>query len=138
METIICYTSGVSRGNPGPGAVGVYITDEAGAMLCEEAQAIGNCTTDFAEYQAVLLGLQTLQSLLGEKSRKTAVELRLASELVKKQLNAESTITDPGLVPLFIEIHNTRVESFPHLTLHLITSEENSQAGQLVNEALVI
>lgn len=136
METIICYTRGVSQGNPGPGAVGVYITDAAGAMQCEEAQAIGNCTTAFAEYQAVLLGLQTLHSLLGETSRTTAVELRLSSELVKKQLNAESTINDPGLVPLFIEIHNRRVEYFPHITITLVTTTENAHANRLVAEAL--
>ncbi len=136
MKRIICYTTGVSTGNPGPGAIGVYITDEMGVMLQEEAQTIGNTTNIFAAYYSVMAGLQTLRTMFGDKTSLLEIEMRLDSELVKKQLNAEVQITEPGLVPMFIEIHNMRVASFPHLKVVLIASEENQEAERLVKEAL--
>ncbi len=41
MKKVICYTAGGARGNPGPAAIGVYITDEAGTVLKEVGQTIG-------------------------------------------------------------------------------------------------
>lgn len=136
MKTIICYTDGGARGNPGPAAIGVYITDEKGVMVREVAQTIGNSTNNFAEYQAVLVGLQTLKQEYGKATKTMQFEIRLDSELVKKQLNAEYQIKEPGLVPMFIEIHNMRVANFPHLKLTHIPREKNKEADRLVNEAL--
>ena len=50
METIIAYTDGGARGNPGPAAAGVYITDAAGKVVREIKQSLGNSTNNFAEY----------------------------------------------------------------------------------------
>jgi len=136
MKTIICYTDGGARGNPGPAAVGVYITDESGVMIREVGQTIGNSTNNFAEYQAVLVGLQTLKAEYGKVTKTIQFEIRLDSELVKKQLNAEYQIKEPGLVPMFIEIHNMRVANFPHLKLIHVPREKNKEADRLVNEAL--
>lgn len=136
MEKIICYTDGGARGNPGPAGVGVYITDEAGKVIAQVKQAIGNSTNNFAEYNAVMLGLQTLKAKYGSKAKKMQFELRLDSELVKKQLNGEYQIKEPGLVPMFIEIHNLRVSSFPNLTLTHVPRAQNKEADRLVNEAL--
>lgn len=136
MEKVMCYTVGEARGNPGPAAIGVYITGGAGVMMSEVAQTIGNSTDTFAEYQAVLVGLQILVDILGEATLTTQIEIRLSSDLVKKQLNAESQIKEPGFVPMFIEIHNMRVASFPHLTFIHILPEQNTDAKRLVDEAL--
>ena len=136
MEKVICYTGGGATGNPGPAAIGVYITDVVGSMMSEVGQTIGNSTAPFAAYQAVLVGLQTLKSLLGEACRTTDIVLSLDNAFVTQQLNDEVEIKEPGFVPMFIEIHNMRVSSFPHLTFALIPTEQNSEATRLVNEAL--
>lgn len=136
MKKIIAYTDGGARGNPGPAAIGVYITDEAGEMVKEAKQFIGNSTNNFAEYNAVLLAFQTLKSMFGSKTKEMQFEIRLDSELVKKQLNSEYQIKEPGLVPMFIEIHNMRVSSFPNLILTHVPREKNKEADRLVNEAL--
>ena len=136
METVIAYTDGGARGNPGPAAVGVYITDSQGEVIKEVKQAIGNSTNNFAEYQGVLTALETLKELYGKRSKEMAFEIRLDSELVKKQLNAEYQIKEPGLVPMFIEIHNLRVANFPNLTLTHVPREKNKEADRLVNEVL--
>lgn len=136
MDKVIAYTDGGSRGNPGPAAIGVYIEDASGKGLKEVAEYIGNGTNNFAEYQAVAVALETLKKMYGKKTKEIEFELRMDSELVKRQLNYEYQIKDPGLVPLFIGIHNLRVSSFPHLILTHVPREKNKDADRLVNEAL--
>lgn len=136
MEKVIAYTDGGARGNPGPAAVGVHIIDESGKVLREVKEAIGNATNNFAEYQGVVTALLALKELYGKKTKEMAFEIRMDSELVKKQLNHEYQIKEPGLVPLFMEIHNVRVANFPNLTLTHVPREKNKEADRLVNEAL--
>lgn len=136
MKKITIFTDGGSRGNPGPAAVGAQILDAENTVLKEVSETIGNATNNYAEYFAVIRGLQVAKEILGKNSKETLVEIKLDSELVKKQLNAEYQIKEAGLVPLFIEIHNMRVASFPNLTLTHVRREFNKEADRLVNEAL--
>lgn len=136
MKKITIFTDGGSRGNPGPAAVGAQIIDARGTVIREVSEAIGNATNNFAEYYAVMRGLQTAKEVFGKSTRDMQVELKLDSELVKKQLNGEYEIKEPGLVPYFIEIHNMRVASFPKLTYTHVSREFNKEAERLVSEAL--
>jgi ribonuclease HI len=136
MESIIVYTSGTSLGNPGPAASGVYITDQRGVLIKEVKESIGNASATFAEYYGVMLALQVLRQLYDTKTVDMQFEIRLVDELVKRQLNHESPIKEPGLVPMFIEIHNLQVESFPKLIFTQCGSEENTKAARLVAEVL--
>lgn len=136
MEKVIAYTDGGSRGNPGPAGIGVQIVDTDGTVLKEVKKTIGNSTNNIAEYQGVATALETLKQMYGKQTKEMEVEIRMDSELVKKQLNSEYQLKEPGLVPLFIEIHNLRVSSFPNLKLTHIPREKNKDADRLVNEAL--
>ncbi len=136
METIICHTAGASKGNPGLSAIAVYITDERGGVIQEIAHSIGNATTAFASYNAVMVCLQTLQALYGTETKTLIFTITLDSELVAQHLNSEMPINDPGLVPMFIEIHNMRITSFPNLTITLISKQENKDVIRLLSEAL--
>ena len=136
MEHILIYCDGGARGNPGPSAIGVQVVDAEGKVLKEVSKKIGNATNSFAEYQAVLQGLETTELHFGKKTRDIHFEIKLDSELVKKQLNNETQIMEPGLVPFFIAIHNMRVSNFPNLTFTQISQELNKEADRLVNEAL--
>lgn len=136
MEKITIFTDGGSRGNPGPAAIGVQILDTNGKVLKEVSEAIGNATNNYAEYFAVVRALQACKEKFGKKTKEIDFELKLDSELVKKQLNGEYQIKDVGLVGHFIEIHNMRVASFPNLTFTHVKRELNKEADRLVNEAL--
>lgn len=136
MKKIICYTDGGARGNPGPAAAGVVIMDASGNMLREVSKHLGNGTNNFAEYSAVIIALYTLREMFGKETKHMNVEIRMDSELVKKQLSGEYQIKEPGLVPQFIEIHNQRVANFPHIVFTHIPREKNKEADRLVNEAL--
>lgn len=136
MEKIIAFTDGGARGNPGIAGLGVSIQDEKGKVLKEVSQFLGNATNNFAEYNGVLVALQTLKAMFGKKTKEMQFELRMDSELVKKQLNGEYQIKEPGLVPYFIEIHNMRVASFPNIIFTHIPREKNKEADRLSNEAM--
>jgi hypothetical protein len=136
METITCYVASGARGNPGPAAIGIVVTEHTGEVVHKHGQAIGNSISNFAEYNAVMVGLQSLVQLYAETTQTLQFDLCLSNEVVKGQLNAEAQITDPGLVPMFIEIHNLRVAHFPHLTFTYIPKVEHGEANRLVNEAL--
>lgn len=136
MEKIIAYTDGGARGNPGPSGIGIHIQQENGTVIKEISQFLGNATNNFAEYNAVMVALQTLKAMFGKKTKEMHFEICLDSELVKKQLNAEYQIKEPGLVPFFIEIHNLRVSAFPHITFTHIPRAKNKEADRLANEAM--
>ena len=51
---LILYIDGSVEGNPGPGAIGVVIEDGHGGPVEAWGEAIGHCTNNQAEYQALL------------------------------------------------------------------------------------
>jgi hypothetical protein len=136
MGKVICYIGGEARGNPGVAVAVVYIATEDGTFVSESAQNIGNATSDFTYYYAAMTGLQSLVEIYGNDTKVMDFEVRLDNELVEQQLNAESPITDPGLVPMFIEIHNMRILYFSKLTFVHISSSLNTEVKRLVAEVL--
>jgi ribonuclease HI len=138
METITVYTKGVAESNPGPAGVGVYVIDVDGTSIEKVSKAIGNASTAFAQFYAVLEAMDVLKQLYAEDTQTMSFKFCLDSETVKKQLNGELPITDPGLVPMFIELHNNRVVSFPTISFIHIKDKKNKQATTLARTALGI
>jgi hypothetical protein len=136
MEIITCYTHGEALGNPGAAATGVRIIDEAGTVLYEAGQSIGNSSSIYAAYQAVLVCLEALTKVLGTDTLTTEILVKLDDTLVGQHLSATLPITDPSFVPLFIAIHNLQVVHFPQLRYEVITRGENKEAVDLVTKAL--
>jgi ribonuclease HI len=135
MNTIICYTDGGARGNPGPAAIGVYAVDAAGAVLLEHKETIGEVTNNVAEYQAVITALRRLGEQYGDRLGEYALEFRLDSELVVKQLRGEYKVKDANLAQLHGNIKSVLAD-LPHVTFVHVRREQNKEADRLVNEAL--
>lgn len=135
MKKIIVHSDGGARGNPGPAAIGVVVTNEANESLLELSEAIGDATNNIAEYTAVLRGLQEIKLMFAAKTRELEVDWRLDSELVKKQLSGEYKIKNPGLRTIFLDIQDLRAH-FPRLVFTHVRREYNQEADRLVNEAL--
>lgn len=135
-ETWVCFTDGGARGNPGPSGIGVQIVKPNGEVKAELSSFLGNGTNNYAEYAAVVLALTELKKILGKNTKEVTVEIRLDSELVKKQLSGEYQIKELSLIPQFIEIHNLCVASFPHIVFIHIPREKNKDADRLANVAM--
>lgn len=132
----VIYTDGGSRGNPGPAAVGVVVEDASGKMVKTWNKAIGRATNNEAEYEAVIFALQKIKHLYGkEKVKEMEFEFRLDSELVVNQLSGKFKIEEEKLQPLFLKIHNLKLDFGP-IVFVAIPREQNHHADELVNEAL--
>lgn len=136
MEKIICHTDGGARGNPGPAGAGAVVAKADGTVLVELSQFLGNATNNFAEYAAVLLALKEIKRRFGGKTKMLAIDMRMDSQLIQRQLAGEYQIKEPGLVPQFIEIHNMRVASFPHITFTHVPRAQNKDADRLAGDAM--
>lgn len=137
MEKIYLNTDGGSRGNPGPAGAGVFIYNEKEEMVRKAHLFLGVMTNNEAEYQAVILGLETLKKTFGkEKIKDLDITIRLDSELVCKQLRNEYQIKEEKLIPLFIKVHNLLVSDFKNTRFEAIPREKNAEADKLANVAM--
>ena len=55
---LVVNVDGGSRGNPGPAAIGVVVSDRDGEIIDELGETIGDATNNVAEYRALLRGIE--------------------------------------------------------------------------------
>ncbi len=131
------YTDGGSRGNPGPSGIGAVILSSDKTVLKEVSQFIGTQTNNWAEYEAVILGLNELKKTIGSnKLKDTKIEIKMDSELVVKQLSGVYQIKDKALGMQFVKLHNMRVKDFSNTTFTYVPRDQNKHADRLANDAM--
>jgi ribonuclease HI len=130
VRKLTVNVDGGARGNPGPAAVGVVVSDGDGAVLEERGERIGAATNNVAEYRALLLGIERAAALgAGE------LELVGDSELVVRQVNGEYKVKDATLRELHAEVKRA-LAPFESWSIRHVRREQNAEADRLVNEAL--
>lgn len=121
---------GAARGNPGPAGAGAVLFDASGAVVFELRRALGVCTNNRAEYEALVMGL-------AEARRRgvSQILVRLDSELLVRQLRGEYRVKNASLKPLaqrairlLSEFTSARLEHVPRAL--------NAHADRLANEAI--
>lgn len=130
------YTDGGARGNPGPAGVGVSIQDEVGKELAYISEYIGETTNNQAEYEALYRGLQKAKELFGAELKTMAVEVRMDSELVVRQLSGIYKVKEAGMKEQFARIAKLRTTECPNITFRHVRREQNKRADELVNAAI--
>ena len=121
---------GGSRGNPGPGAVGVVLEDLDGTIVEEFGRTIGVCTNNVAEYRALLAGLE-LAATIGVEE----LEVLADSELLVKQMRGEYKVKNEGLKPLHEEARQM-LRGFKRVAIRHVPRAQNAEADRMVNKAL--
>lgn len=137
MTKIITYIDGGSRGNPGPGAIGVVICNTDEEVLKKYSEYLGDkITNNEAEYQALIFSFKKIKALFGKKKLKEMLlEIRSDSELLVKQLDGLYKILDPKIQKLFLKAWNAKID-FKEVKFNLISRKTNLEADKLVNETL--
>jgi ribonuclease HI len=126
----VLHVDGGARGNPGPAAIGVVVSEPGGAVIDELAERIGVATNNVAEYQAVLRALQRAKELgISE------VEVVGDSELVARQLTGAYKVKHPALRPLY-EQARAALRGFESWEIRTVPRAQNADADALVNAAL--
>jgi ribonuclease HI len=127
---LVVHVDGGARGNPGPAAIGVVISDREGRVLDELGERIGIATNNVAEYQALLRGLERARSLGAEE-----VQIVNDSQLVARQLSGAYKVKHPAMKPLYEQAVKA-LRSFERWQIQSVPREENARADALVNAAL--
>ena len=129
-RALVLHIDGGARGNPGPAAIGVVISDPDGTVVDELAETIGPATNNEAEYRALIRGLERAAEL-------GAGEVRIVndSELIAKQVNGVYKVKHPKMRPL----HGTALAAlaqFRAWSIRSVPRAQNAAADALVNRAL--
>ena len=127
---VIAHCDGGARGNPGPAGYGALLQDEAGAVLAELSEFLGNRTNNYAEYSG-LLGC--LQWAIDHGHRRLRVVSD--SELMVKQIQGKYKVNSPDLRPLWEEARR-RIAQLDRFEISHALRHKNKAADQLANDAM--
>ena len=129
-KSVIIYSDGGSRGNPGPSASAFVIMDSNEEIITSGGVYLGITTNNQAEYQAVYQALKKAQEL-----RLNFIDFRLDSNLVVNQLNGLYRIKNRDLWPIYQDIKELSTH-FDKISFIHVGRELNHIADGLVNKIL--
>jgi len=127
---LVVYVDGASSGNPGPCGAACVVKTPDGQTLLDRARAFGPATNNVAEYQALLLGLETAATL-----RPRRLTIRSDSQLLVRQLAGRYKVRSPALKPLHRQALE-RLEPFETVEIEHVGRAENTEADALARKAL--
>jgi len=128
------YSDGGARGNPGPAAIGIYVTGENNNRIYSDGEKIGISTNNQAEYKALIKGLIWIlenKDKAGEK-----INFYLDSELVYFQIIGKYKIKNAELRNLLFKIRELEAQIGAEIKYFHIPREKNKEADKMVNMAL--
>jgi ribonuclease HI len=129
--TILAYTDGASRGNPGESGVGIVLKDELGTVIASQYGYIGQATNNIAEYSALAACLKLVQRI-----ECSSLIVHSDSELMVRQMNGEYKVKDATLKKHFHNIQTMLTSSSFNFTIKYVPREKNREADQLANRGI--
>jgi len=130
LNEVRIFIDGASRGNPGPAAAAAIIQTAGGEDLVEKSRSLGTATNNIAEYQALLLALQTAVELGAGR-----LLIHSDSDLLVEQMNGRYKVKNPAIRELFDKAKNL-CRNFEHVKIVHVPRERNAAADRLANEEL--
>lgn len=130
VESVIIYTDGGSRGNPGPSASGYVIYNDQKEELVNKGVYLGITTNNQAEYTALKLALEEAINLRAQE-----VSVYMDSLLVVNQMKGVFKVKNRDLWPIHDAIKQL-CGQFKHITFTQVPREFNKVADAAVNRAL--
>lgn len=130
---LIVHTDGGSKGNPGPAAIGVVITESPSKELLRYREDIGIKTNNEAEYTAAVRALELIKEKFAEGLER--IDFYSDSQLMVRQLNGEYKIKQPHIRDFVFKIRVLESELRIPVVYHHVLREKNVLADALVNDA---
>ena len=129
--TLLAFTDGASRGNPGESGIGIILKSQEGSTVSLLGEYIGKATNNTAEYRALLRCL-SLASQLGC----TRLIVHSDSELMVKQLQGLYRVKHADLKRLFAEIEAALKKAPFSFEIRHVDRSLNAEADSLANRAI--
>jgi len=129
VHSIVMYSDGGARGNPGHAGAGFFLRTSEGEVLLKQAIYLGETTNNCAEYAALLEGVRAALYF-----QPTTLHCYLDSELIVKQLKGEYRVKDAKLRILYNELV-ALLDAVDWRAEH-VRREKNVEADRLANVAM--
>lgn len=126
---LVLFADGASRGNPGPASLGAVLVRD-GEEIARICKPLGVRTNNYAEYSAVIAGLEYVIEHALEKD----LLIKMDSKLVVEQLSGRWKIKHPDLMEL-ARVAQALLRQLD-ATLEWIPRELNFLADEAANQAL--
>ena len=136
---LVLFADGASRGNPGPASLGAVLVRD-GEEIARICKPLGVRTNNFAEYSAVIAGLEYVIEHGLEKN----LLIRMDSKLVVEQLSGRWKIKHPDLMELakvargLLRQLDAKLEWIPRELNFLADEAANQALDGLVEESAPI
>lgn len=130
-KTVLIYTDGASRGNPGPCALGLEVFNKNHTLIYKESSYLEDKNTNnFAEYRAVIRALE-----LAVQHKIQNLSLFSDSQFLICQLKKIYKVKSANIKPLFDQCQEL-LKKIPETHFEHIPREKNKGADALANQAL--
>lgn len=129
MSELEIYIDGASKGNPGPSAIGVVIT-ENGKPVRNLYRYIGEATNNIAEYSALIAALEE-----GLILKAQCLSIKTDSELLYRQMTKVYRVKNEHILALYTQAQRL-ISGFTRVSLNHIPRELNKEADKLANKAI--
>ena len=126
--TVLAFTDGASRGNPGESGIGIVLKDIKGRKISTTFGYIGKGTNNVAEYKALIACLS-----LVEKIDCDHLIVHSDSELLVRQMKGEYKIKD-AVLKTYAHRVRTKLGKAPfRFEIKHVLREQNKEADELAN-----
>jgi ribonuclease HI len=136
INVINVYTDGGARGNPGPAATGVYISDGKDKKIAGFGNALGIATNNVAEYKAIIEALDWIIENKKDFSQDAKINFFMDSKLACSQIVGLFKVKNAKLRELLFAVRDREAQINLPIYYKHIPREKNTQADAFVNEAL--
>ena len=136
LSHLTIYTDGGARGNPGPAATGIYITDQRGNKITGFGKKLGITTNNVAEYTAVIQALDWVLEHRNEFAESLTIFFFMDSQLVYAQILGVWKVKNEALGNLLGIVREKKSHSNATFSFTHIPREKNKEADRFVNLAL--
>lgn len=136
--TLTINTDGAARGNPGPAAAAIVVSNQ-NHILHTASQYLHTQTNNVAEYHGLKMALDWLTQHTTEQGSPLTVNILMDSQLVVNQTNGLYRIKEPHLQTIATQIQQQLQklrQQGHHITIQHIPRSQNKQPDQLVNQEL--
>jgi ribonuclease HI len=129
--SVVTYTDGGARGNPGPSGAGAVVYHN-GVKVAELKKYLGEHTNNWAEYEAVVMALTEVKK---RGIGKEKIELRMDSQLIARQLSGQYRVKDAHLKEKYLVVKELLTHCGQATFTH-VPREKNKEADALANIAM--
>lgn len=135
MKNILeIFTDGGSKGNPGPGSIGIVIYKNKKKVFSLH-QDIGWVTNNEAEYKALIKALMIIKEKKNQLGSIEKIIFYSDSRLLVNQVNGFFKVKQGKIKEYILMIRELEMAINLPIVYRLIPREENKEADQLVNQS---